>query len=134
MSDLVTRVISGVGLALVLVIGFVLGGGLTETSGVKAQTLIDNKVDPEEAEREALQKEGGYRQSEEFYKAQLDAKLEELKLDPIDLETLRQPLTYANPITLSEPKRVEIGASWSGEGLTVLCFCSCNTPSTKRRW
>jgi hypothetical protein len=119
MTENLTRGIAGVGVVVVLAIGGYVGSRLGLDLSDKVDLALTHRVSAEQAQAKALDKQASYHTSEAFYQTRVDEAVEKHGLSKPELASLREPNTFYQPITLSDPKLVAPGSSLREAGLEL---------------
>ena len=119
MEPIVTRSIAGACLALALIIGGWVGSRLTLETGDAVSVALAKRVDPDQAQREALKQEASYEDSETFYQTRIDEAVARHELPAPSLDRLRQPNTFFHVTSKGDPATIEPGATFGRAGLEI---------------
>lgn len=119
MEPVVTRSIAGACLALVVVIGLWVGSRLTLGTADAVSVVLAKRVDPDQAQREALKQEASYADSAAYYQTRIDEAVARHELPAPSLERLRQPNTFFHVASESDPATIGPGQSFRRAGLEI---------------
>jgi hypothetical protein len=111
METIVTRAVSGAGLALALAFGGWTGSRLTLETADAVDIVLARRIDPDRAQREALQQKASYIDSEEYYQTRIDEQVERYKLTPITREQLLEPNKFVHVASPGNTRTIAPGAS-----------------------
>ena len=111
METIAIRSIAGAGLALSLAFGGWIGSRLTLETADQVDIVLARRIDPDRAQREALQQKASYEDSEEYYQTRIDEAVERYKLTPTTRDQLLEPNTFFHAASPGDTKTVAPGTS-----------------------
>jgi hypothetical protein len=120
MDAIVTRSVAGAGLALSLALGGWVGARQTLATADAVDIALARRIDPDQAQRTALQQKASYEDSEEYYQIRIDEAVERYALTPPPRERLLEPNTFFHVASAGDTRMLAPGASLSQAGLEVL--------------
>jgi hypothetical protein len=119
MEAIVTRSVAGAGLALALALGGWVGARQTLETADAVDIALARRIDPEQAQRAALQQKASYEDSEEYYQVRIDEAVERYELTPPSRERLLEPNTFFHVASPGDTRVLAPGASLSQAGLDI---------------
>ena len=119
MEPVVTRSIAGAGLALSLVVGGLVGSRLTLDTRDEVALIMARRIDPDQAQRKALEQEASYQDSEEFFQLRVDEAVAAHEVAAPEAGRLLQPNTFFHVASPGDPKLVAAGKSMREGGLQI---------------
>jgi hypothetical protein len=119
MEALATRSVAGAGLALTLAFGGWVGARMTLETADAVDIALARRIDPDRAQREALQQQASYSDSEEYYQIGIDDAVERYGLTAPPRERLLEPNTFFHVASSGDTRLLAPGASLSQAGLRI---------------
>jgi hypothetical protein len=119
METIVTRSVAGAGLALALAFGGWVGARLTLETADAVDIALARRIDPDQAQRAALQQKASYEDSEEYYQIGIDDAVERYKITAPPRERLLEPNTFFHVASSGDTRLLAPGASLSQAGLDI---------------
>ncbi len=111
METIASRSIAGAGLALTLAFGGWIGARLTLETADAVDIALARRIDPDQAQREALQQKASYEDTEEYYQVRIDEAVERYGLPPTSREQLLEPNTFFHVASPGDTRTIVPGAS-----------------------
>lgn len=111
METIAIRSIAGTALAVSLTFGGWVGTRLTLETSDAVDVALARRIDPDRAQREALQQKASYVDSEEYYQTRIDEAVERYKLAPITREQLLEPNTFFHVASPGDTRTIAPGAT-----------------------
>jgi hypothetical protein len=119
MEAVVTRSVAGAGLALALALGGWVGARLTLETIDAVDVALARRIDPDQAQRAALQQKASYEDTEEYYQVRIDEAVERYALPPVPRERLLEPNTFFHVASPGDTRVISPGASMRQAGLDI---------------
>ncbi|KIG12034.1 hypothetical protein DB30_02089 [Enhygromyxa salina] len=114
-----TRSAAGIGLAVVLLLGGWVSTRMTLDTGDAVDLALAKRVDPEQAQRKALEQTASYQNTKEFYQTSIDDTVARYELGAPSRERLLQPNTFFHVASPGDPRSLALGASISQGGMQI---------------
>ncbi|PRP90152.1 hypothetical protein ENSA5_67700 [Enhygromyxa salina] len=119
MEAIATRSIAGGALALSLLIGGWSGSRLTLDLADAVDVALAKRVDPDEAQRKALEREASYQDSEAYYQTHIDEAVARFELSAPSRQRLLEPNTFYHVASPGDLRTIEPGATLREAGLEI---------------
>jgi hypothetical protein len=119
MDVIATRSAAGVGLLMVVLLGGWVSTRLTLDTSDAVDLALAKRIDPDHAQRKALEQTASYENSEEFYQTTIDDAVARYEIVAPDRERLLEPNAFFNVASPGAPRSIALGASMSQAGLTI---------------
>lgn len=119
MEVVVTRSVAGAGLALSLAFGGWVGARMTLETADAVDIALARRIDPDQAQRSALQQKASYADSEEYYKIGIDDAVERYGLTAPPRERLLEPNVFFHVASSGDTRLIAPGSSLRQAGLNI---------------
>ena len=119
MEALATRGIAAAGVVLALVIGGWTGSRLTLQTQDAVELALAKRVSPEDAQRQALQEDASYEDSEEFYKLRIEEAVSKHGVTAPSMDRLREPNLFVEVASPGDTKTIAPNETLTEAGLSI---------------
>lgn len=109
MDVVLSRSVAGAALALVLTIGGWTGARMTLATADAVEVALARQIDPDQAQREALDREASYRNNETFYQTRVDEAVARYELPAPPHNRLLEPNVLFHVASLGDTKTIAPG-------------------------
>jgi hypothetical protein len=119
MDVVVSRSVAGAALALALALGGWTGARMTLATADAVDVALAQKIDPEQAQREALEKEASYRSSETFYQTRVDEAVARYEIPAPAHSRLLEPNTFFHVASPGDTRTIQPGKALREAGFEI---------------
>jgi hypothetical protein len=119
MEAVATRSVAGAGLALSLAFGGWVGARMTLETADAVDIALARRIDPDQAQRAALQQKASYEDTEEYYQIRIDEAVDRYGMTPPTREQLLEPNTFFHVASSGDTRLLAPGASLRQAGLSI---------------
>lgn len=119
METVATRSIAGASLALTLAFGGWICARLTLETADAVDVALARRIDPDRAQREALQQKASYEDSAEYYQTRIDEAVERYELTATSREQLLEPNAFFHVASPGDTRSISPSATLREAGLEI---------------